>query len=331
MECWLAVLQNGSYKSYGRDSGNGSSEQDDCSPRQQQLLSLHRASAQQIGSMGRRGNYPHPVRNPALAEGAALDAQLIAQFRDNANRGASPLRTAHHHQLRGSKRSRSASPWNHTYMEIDLRNRTRKTLAEELEEGIVDPVYEEIERGAECPCRTHHYQQGSDISDEERRQNSDVSRQSSRSYGDNRPLIPLHPTHPHTHDLLTTISCAFNSPHLRTKHRHPHDASSANAMSFESAHVVGMEPPSYEVTPIHMGFEAAPHFDADRYVEHQMPYQSYDENGSGAGGLTAVNLMNGERIFVASGAVLDCNTMHDSNRSMMRSGIPSSTIPFTEC
>jgi len=269
--------------------------------------------------MGRRGgNYPHPVPNPALAEGAALDAQLIAQFREN----SLPLRMAHHHQLRGSKRShRSASPWNHTYMEIDMRARTaRKTLAEELEEGIVDPVYEEIERGVaagsaaggvECPCRNHHYAQGSsDMSDEERRQNSDVSRQSSRSYGDNRPLIPLHPSaHPHTHDLLTTISCAFNSPHLRTKHRHPHETP--------------------EVTPIHMGFDAAPHFDADRYgmtgSGGSIQYPIYDENG-----LTAVSLMNGERIFVASGAVLEAT----SNRSsMMRSsGIPSSSsIPFTEC
>ena len=283
--------------------------------------------------MGRRGgNYPHPVPNPALAEGAALDAQLIAQFREN----SLPLRMAHHHQLRGSKRSshRSASPWNHTYMEIDMRARNaRKTLAEELEEGIVDPVYEEIERGValaaataagslpgglvgpECPCRNHHYAQGSsDMSDEERRQNSDVSRQSSRSYGDNRPLIPLHPAipaHPHTHDLLTTISCAFNSPHLRTKHRHPHDAP--------------------EATPIHMGFDGAPHFDADRYgvagsAAGSVHYPIYDENG-----LTAVSLMNGERIFVASGAVLEAS----SNRSsMMRSsGIPASgsSIPFTEC
>ena len=120
-----------------------------------------------MGSMGRRGgNYPHPVPNPALAEGAALDAQLIAQFSGAAPGGGgglnrpSPLRMAHHHQLRGSKRShRSASPWNHTYMEIDMRARTqgRKTLAEELEEGIVDPVYEEIERaGAPPPATGEH-------------------------------------------------------------------------------------------------------------------------------------------------------------------------------
>lgn len=270
--------------------------------------------------MGRRGNYPHPVPNPALAEGAALDAQLIAQFRENSNR-VSPLRVAHHNQLRKSQRSRSASPWNHTYMEIDLRSRNaRKPLAEETEEGIVDPVYEEIER-SECPCRSHHYQQGSsDISDEEgRRQNSDVSRQSSRSYGDNRPLIPLHQGHLHTHDLLTTISCAFNSPHLRTKHRHPHEAISPEGVFFESPR--GQEPPGYESTPIHMGFDAAPHFDPDRYGERAYPI--YDENG-----LTAVSLMSGERIFVSSGVPIEHNLGSDTSRSLGR--VPNA-LSFTEC
>ena len=279
--------QNVSYKSYGRDSGNGSSEQDD-SPRQQQqqqLVNLHRAAVQQqmgLGSMGRRGtNYPHPP-NPALAEGAAMDAQLIAQFRENRS-GTSPLRM---NQLRGSKRSRSASPWNHTYMEIDLRRR-----ADQLPEGmeLTDPVYEEIERNSgECPCR-HYTQNSSDMgSDEEgRRQNSDVSRQSSRSYGDNRPLIPLsqHQAAQHA-DLLTTISCAFNSPHLpRSKHRphphpHPHDLSA--------------------YPPIHMGFDAAPTFDADRYAERSAPFDD-----------------NHQVVFVSNGTPLRAP--------------PSAAIPFTEC
>ena len=303
----------------------------------------------------RGNNYPHPVPNPALAEGAAMDAQLIAQFRDNTR--TSPLRLGHHHQqhLRGSnKRSRSASPWNHTYMEIDLRRPggARKTLTEETEEeenGMVsDPVYEEIERNAGCgggdlcPCSNNqqhqlqrgpavlHYQQASDLSDEDRRQNSsDVSRQSSRSYGDSRPLIPLQQHHHHnhghhhhqlssqsqpgggTHDLLTTISCAFNSPHLRTKHRHP----SLNQFDIAAQH---SHPP-----PIHMGFEGAPHFDADRYSQRPPhssgPLYPYEQET----GLTALSLMNGERIFVASGAVLE------QQRSPAIQQRP--TIPFTEC
>lgn len=63
---------------------------------------------------------------------------------------------------------RPPSPWNHTYTEI--RD---------------DPVYEEIERGGEM--------QVSDMSDEDGKRQSDVSRQSSRSYGDHRPLIPYSP------------------------------------------------------------------------------------------------------------------------------------------
>ena len=172
-----------------------------------------------------------------------------------------------------------------------------------------------------------HYQQASDLSDEDRRQNSsDVSRQSSRSYGDSRPLIPLqhhHHNHGHhhhqlssqsqpgggTHDLLTTISCAFNSPHLRTKHRHP----SLNQFDIAAQHS--------HPQPIHMGFEGAPHFDADRYSQrppHSNVYPYEQETG-----LTALSLMNGERIFVASGAVLE------QQRSPAIQQRP--TIPFTEC
>lgn len=57
-----------------------------------------------------------------------------------------------------------------------------------LPRGLVgedDPVYEEIERGGEI--------QVSDMSDEDGKRQSDMSRQSSRSYGDHRPLIPYSP------------------------------------------------------------------------------------------------------------------------------------------
>ncbi len=261
-----------------------------------------------------------------------MDAQLIAQFRDNTSRASSRLHQHghHHHGQHQTKRSRSASPWNHTYMEIDRRGGIRKPLTEEEENGMVDPVYEEIERSAGCgggdlcPCnhqmmpqqRPAHYQQASDLSDEDRRQNSsDVSRQSSRSYGDNRPLIPHQHQHQLStqsqpgnsstpHDLLTTISCAFNSPHLRTKHRHPFDGQ--------------------QTAPIHMGFDGAPHFvDSERYSQRPAypSAPSYDHHPEG--GLTALNLMNGERIFVASGAVLDQRPVQQS--------IIQRPIPFTEC
>lgn len=68
----------------------------------------------------------------------------------------------------------SSSPRSHTYSEIAATSQRS------------DPVYEEIEREQE-------HSQVSDISDEEARQISDTSRQSSKSYGDHRPLIPYNP------------------------------------------------------------------------------------------------------------------------------------------
>lgn len=73
---------------------------------------------------------------------------------------------------------RATSPWNHTYTEIHDGRMQRVLAAED------DPVYEEIERNEI---------QVSDMSDEDGKRQSDMSRQSSRSYGDHRPLIPYSP------------------------------------------------------------------------------------------------------------------------------------------
>lgn len=70
---------------------------------------------------------------------------------------------------------RSNSPRSHTYSEIAAGS------------SRSDPVYEEIERERE------HCSQISDVSDEDAKRNSDMSRQSSKSYGDHRPLIPYNP------------------------------------------------------------------------------------------------------------------------------------------
>jgi hypothetical protein len=98
----------------------------------------------------------------------------------------------HHYLTHGGRRKaanggylRSASPWNHTYTEI----RDGLGQLHQMRVGSEDdPVYEEIERG-------HAHQQFqevqvSDMSDEDGRRQSDMSRQSSRSYSDHRPLIP---------------------------------------------------------------------------------------------------------------------------------------------
>lgn len=75
---------------------------------------------------------------------------------------------------------RAASPWNHTYTEIHDSRSKRSSMSNNEE----DPVYEEIERSEI---------QVSDMSDEDGKRQSDMSRQSSRSYGDHKPLIPYSP------------------------------------------------------------------------------------------------------------------------------------------
>ncbi|KAF7398871.1 hypothetical protein HZH66_006768 [Vespula vulgaris] len=107
---------------------------------------------------------------------------------------------------------RAAMPYNHTYTEIvDGRNGGNGMhhqmhahhgqhvhLPAHRGVGSVggltnedDPVYEEIERGGAGGAVGEI--QVSDMSDEDGRRQSDMSRQSSRSYGDHRPLIPYSP------------------------------------------------------------------------------------------------------------------------------------------
>jgi len=73
--------------------------------------------------------------------------------------------------------------------------------------GLDDPVYEEIERE-----REREREQAalvSDLSDEDGRRNSDMSRQSSKSYGDHRPLIMAPTQNPETHNFHTAHNAAF--------------------------------------------------------------------------------------------------------------------------
>ncbi|XP_014209550.1 latrophilin Cirl isoform X2 [Copidosoma floridanum] len=106
---------------------------------------------------------------------------------------------------------RATSPYNHFYTEIreqQLQQQQQQQAAAHLhhhhhhhhhpqhlyqhhhhhhhqqQQSQDDPVYEEIERATG---------QASDVSDEDGRRVSDMSRQSSRSYGDHRPLIPYSP------------------------------------------------------------------------------------------------------------------------------------------
>ncbi|XP_045481272.1 latrophilin Cirl isoform X5 [Harmonia axyridis] len=170
---------NISFKSYSRDSGHGGSEQED-SPRSQGVLNDTRL------------NNAKDVHRQAFlsAEGQQMSSNMstTSSYADYAHR----LETLQHPkhislaqtlQVHGQRRKNGnfCKPinWNHhTYTEI-YDGRMPRCLAPED-----DPVYEEIERNEI---------QVSDMSDEDGKRQSDMSRQSSRSYGDHRPLIPCSP------------------------------------------------------------------------------------------------------------------------------------------
>ncbi|EGI58401.1 Latrophilin-3 [Acromyrmex echinatior] len=178
------MWKNISFKSYSRDSGHGGSEQED-SPRTHNTLTL--------GHSGRR-------RGPNDASDMNTGTRTI-----------------------GGRRA--AMPYNHTYTEI-VDGRGNGGIAGHhqlhghhgqhvhLPRGLAnedDPVYEEIERGGGGGGGGGNGSgnggissgiggivgageiQVSDMSDEDGRRPSDMSRQSSRSYGDHRPLIPYSP------------------------------------------------------------------------------------------------------------------------------------------
>ncbi|XP_065351945.1 latrophilin Cirl isoform X3 [Cloeon dipterum] len=122
--------------------------------------------AEQLGTLTRAQQAE--VRTPTHLVPHLLHHQIAAQ---------------HHYLTHGGRKKgylRAASPWNHTYTEIrdGLHLRGGRPPSED------DPVYEEIERGGAATEI-----QVSDMSDEDGRRQSDMSRQSSRSYSDHRPLI----------------------------------------------------------------------------------------------------------------------------------------------
>ncbi|XP_012280589.1 latrophilin Cirl isoform X2 [Orussus abietinus] len=170
-----APANNISFKSYSRDSGHGGSEQED-SPRTHGSMTL--------GHSGRARD------RKAMVEGAAEAANGVSMGGSMGVNMGGGITVA---GMKTSTGRRAASPYNHTYTEIrDGRGAHHPMHVAHhhvhLSRGPMgedDPVYEEIERGAEV--------QVSDMSDEDVRRQSDMSRQSSRSYGDHRPLIPYSP------------------------------------------------------------------------------------------------------------------------------------------
>lgn len=157
-------MQNISYKSYSRDSGHGGSEQEE-SPRPHELTGV--AVNSKEARENRRQHISTPAEYHLTSEylQSGVHAQVVGLHQNTRQLPNGAM---------SRKSSRAPSPWNHMYSEI----RDGRRIPED------DPVYEEIERGEMMV---------SDVSDDDIRRQSDMSRQSSRSYGDHRPLIPYSP------------------------------------------------------------------------------------------------------------------------------------------
>ncbi|GLV46319.1 Calcium-independent receptor for alpha-latrotoxin [Carabus blaptoides fortunei] len=206
---------NISFKSYSRDSGHGGSEQED-SPRSHVIGTNVTDCRLSNVKDSRRQPYMSSDLNPQIPMNNTLSHNVQAELSEylhkneamqhvNSNSGKQQQlqqqqaqhmlvgsgASSHQHFTNRKKNNggncflRSASPWNHTYTEIhDGRMHHRASMSNN--EDDPDPVYEEIERNEI---------QVSDMSDEDgsKRQSDMSSRQSSRSYGDHRPLIPYSP------------------------------------------------------------------------------------------------------------------------------------------
>lgn len=118
------------------------------------------------------------VRNQVLQGGIQDFSDYGMRLEPNTQLRHLPLPQSFHVTGRKKNPSKSNHWGHHTYTEIYDAQTPRGLINEE------DPVYEEIDRTDI---------QISDMSDEDAKRQSDMSRQSSRSYGDHRPLIPYSP------------------------------------------------------------------------------------------------------------------------------------------
>ncbi|XP_070164590.1 latrophilin Cirl isoform X3 [Polyergus mexicanus] len=165
------MWKNISFKSYSRDSGHGGSEQED-SPRTHNTLTLGHSGRRRGPNDG--GEMNTGTRTTGGGRRAAMPYNhTYTEIVDGRGNGG-----AGHHQLHGHHGQ-------HVHLPRGLINED-------------DPVYEEIERSngggnGNGGVVGAGEIQVSDMSDEDGRRQSDMSRQSSRSYGDHRPLIPYSP------------------------------------------------------------------------------------------------------------------------------------------
>lgn len=206
-----------SFKSCGRDSGHGGSEQED-SPRTGPAAKL--ASLRLNNNVAPHLPPDHLVNTFTTANAAAATIAGGGGSHDQPPPGPEALLPDY--RLAGDtptlrlpastsavRGHRTHSPWNHTYTEIP---EGAATVRQGPVDDGVDPVYEEIEREGRSELQV------SDLSDEDgRRHSSDISRQSSRSYGDHRPLLPY--TLPDRHSASHHHQPQYD-PRLKARLRH---------------------------------------------------------------------------------------------------------------
>ncbi|KAF5284109.1 hypothetical protein FQA39_LY17100 [Lamprigera yunnana] len=179
--------KNISFKSCSRDSGHGGSEQED-SPRSRTVVVDARLN-------NTKDIHRQPYASADYNQAVSNNLQEFTHHTDSIShpKHLQLPQNAQPHIIRKKNGNffRATSPWNHTYMEIN-DGRMQRGLVED------DPVYEEIERSEI---------QVSDMSDEDVKRQSDMSHQSSRSYGDHRPLIPYSPaTDRSIHSCLEAVT-----------------------------------------------------------------------------------------------------------------------------
>ncbi|XP_064087853.1 latrophilin Cirl-like isoform X4 [Macrobrachium nipponense] len=271
-----------SFKSSGRDSGHGGSEQED-SPRTgsaAKLAALHLNNSVAPHLTPDHLVNPFTANNGAVAAASVVHEQgtpgpeaLLPDYR--LAEGTPTLRVPAGNSVIG-RGHRTHSPWNHTYTEIpDGTQAGRQSNME----GGTDPVYEEIEREVRSDL------QMSDLSDEDgRRHSSDISRQSSRSYGDHRPLLPYtlsehhHSTVPHHHQLT------HYDPRFKARVRHQDNIEDQHSRTLPGSRIgIGPQLDHTVVSPGHI----LPMTHAAVTSAHALPHgnghiasQQYIDNGS---------------------------------------------------
>ena len=150
------------------------------------------------------------INNPSNKKNFKAKTQCQHVLPNNFQLGLSPENGAAVNVYpKKSNAARAMSPFNHIYMEIDPKT----------EEGALYEAVSQSEAGGRN--ETYMLSSVSDMSDDDFRRCSDISRQSSSRYAENKPLIRSSATmSPGERNLLTTISSVMQSQSVRVAPQH---------------------------------------------------------------------------------------------------------------